>query len=99
MKIPEFNDIDFSAECIPHPEIMKLFNHRIRKEFNPQNFSFLKLNFNEFWMEINKLDNIKTIQCTAIPIKILKENENILGSYICDIFIACVDKSAFPSLY
>ena len=50
LKIPEFEDIDFSAECISHPAlkvIMKFHNHpsvsATRNTFNPQSFNFSKV--------------------------------------------------------
>ena len=49
LKIPEFEDIDFSAECISHPAlkvIVKFHNHSsvsaISNTFNPQSFNFSK---------------------------------------------------------
>ena len=99
LKIPEFKDIDFSAECIPHPAlkaIMKFRNHpsvsAIRNAFNPQSFSFSKVSVNDVLKEINNLGNRKEIQNTDIPVKILKQNADIFGSYICDSFNVCVDK-------
>lgn len=41
MKISEFKCIHFSAEWIPHLEIMKLLNHRIRKDLT-QKLQFFK---------------------------------------------------------
>ena len=62
LKIPEFTDIDFSAECIPHPAlkaIMKFRNHpsvsAIRNAFNPQSFSFSKVSVDDVLKEIKKL--------------------------------------------
>ena len=39
----------------------------------------------------------KAIQSTNIPVKILKQNVEILESYICHFFNACVDKGMLPS--
>ena len=79
LKIPEFTDIDFSAECIPHPApkaIMKFCKHSsvsaITSAFNPQSFNFSKVSIDDVLKEINKLGNRKTIQNTDIPVKILK---------------------------
>ena len=62
LKIPEFTDIDFSAECIPHPAlkaIMKFRKHpsvsAITNAFNPQSFSFSKVSVDDVLKEINKL--------------------------------------------
>ena len=48
--------------------------------------------------EINKLGQRKAIQNTGIPAKILKQNADIFGTYICHIFNVCVDKGTFPSV-
>ena len=90
LKIPEFKDIDFSTECIAHPAlkaIMKSRNHpsvsAIRSAFNPQSFNFSKVSVDDVLKEINKLGNRKAIRNTDIPVKILKQNTDIFGSYIC----------------
>ena len=105
MKIPEFKDFDFSAECIPHPAlkaIMKFRKHPsvsvITNAFKQQIFSFSKVRIDDVLEEINKLGNRKAIQNTDIPVKILKQNADIFGSYICHFFNVCVDKGTFPSV-
>ena len=105
LKIPEFRDTDFSAECIPYPAlkaIMKFCNNpsvsAIRNAFNPQSFNFSKVSVDDVLKEINKLGNRKAIQNTDIPVKILKQNADIFGSYICHFFNVCVDKGTFPSV-
>ena len=105
MKIPEFKDIDFSAECIPHPAlkaIMKFRKHpsvsAITNAFNPQSFNFSKVSVDDVLKEINKLGNRKEIQNPDIPVKILKQNADIFGTYICHFFNVCVDKGTFPSV-
>ena len=64
LKIQEFKDIDFSAECISHPAvkaIMRFPNHPstsgIRNAFNPQSFNFSKVSVDDVLKEINKLGN------------------------------------------
>ena len=37
-------------------------------------------------------------QYSDLPVKILKENSDILGKYISDFFNECVDKGTFPSI-
>ena len=66
--------------------------------FNPQRFNFSKVSFDYVLKEINKLGNRKAIQNTDIPVKILKQNVDISGSYICNLFNVCVDKGKFPSV-
>ena len=105
LKIPEFKDINFSAECISHSAlkaIMKFRNHpsvsAIRNACNPQSFNFSKVSVDDVSKEINKLGNRKAIQNTGILLKILKQNADIFGSYICHFFNVCVAKGTFPSV-
>ena len=93
LEIPEFKDIDFSAECISHPALkalMKFCNHpnvsAVRNAFNPQSSNFSKFSVDDVLEEINKLGNRKAILNTDFPIKILKQNADIFGSYICHFF-------------
>ena len=88
LQIPEFKDIDFSAEPISHPAlraIMEFCNHAsvfaIENVFSPQSFSFSKVSVVDILKKINKLGNRKVIQSTDIPVKILKQNADIFGSY------------------
>ena len=50
LEIPEFKDIDFSAEYISHPALKAIIKFRhhpsvsaIRNTFNPQSFNFSKV--------------------------------------------------------
>ena len=48
-----------------------------------------------------KLANLileKATQDTDIPVRILQQNSDIFGNYICDFFNECVDKGVFPSI-
>ena len=46
--------------------------------------------------KVNKLGNRTAIQITDI--KILKQNADIFGNYVCHFFNVCVDKGTFPSI-
>ena len=59
--------------------------------------SFSKVSVNDVLKEINKLDDRKVIQSTDIPVKILKQNADIIGSYIFHFFDVYIDKGTFPS--
>ena len=48
-----------------------------------------------FLKETNKLGNRKAVQSTDIPLKTLKQNADIFGSYICYFFNVRVDKVRF----
>ena len=102
MKIPDFKDIDFSAECISHPAlkaIIKFRNHPsvsvIRNAFDPQSFNFLKVSVDDILKEINKLGNKKAIPKTDIPVKILKQNADIFGSCIVNFLMYVLIKVRF----
>ena len=49
-----------------------------------------------FLRKLEKLGNMKVMQNTEIPMKILKKNAAIFGSYICHFFNVRVDKSMSP---
>ena len=65
---------------------------------NLGSISFSKVTVDDILKEIDKLDNTKTIQNTDIPVKILKQNADMPGSYICYFLNVCVDKSTFASV-
>ena len=70
----------------------------IRNAFDPQSFNFSKAMVDDALKKINKLGNRNAIQNTDIPVKILKENADIFGSYICHNFNVFVDKDMFASV-
>ena len=70
----------------------------IRNAFDPQSFNFSKAMVDDVLKKINKLGKRKAIQNTDIPVKILKENAEIFGSYICHFFNVFVDKGMFASV-
>ena len=72
LEIPEYKDIDFSAECISHPAlkaVMKFCNDpslsATRNAFNSHNFNFSKVSIDDVLKEINK--SRKMMQNTGIP--------------------------------
>ena len=81
--IPEFRDIDYSAECISRNFGNHLSVSAIRNTFDSRVFSFSKVSVDDLLKEINKLGNRKAIQGPDITVKILKQNADIFGSYIC----------------
>ena len=70
----------------------------IRNAFNPQSSDFPKVSVDDVLKEINKLGNSKAIQNTDIPVKILKQNADIFGGFICHFSNVYVDKGTFPSV-
>ena len=61
-------------------------------------FSFSNVSVADFEKEIRKIDPRKATQNTDILVRILKQNSDFFGNYICDFFNECVDKDAFPSI-
>ena len=68
---------------------MKFWNDRsvftVRHKFNPEILSSLKVNTDNALKKINLLSNIKVIQSTDIPVKILNKYADISGSYGCHV--------------
>ena len=65
---------------------------------NTSLFSFSNVSVADVKKEIRKLDLRKATQNTDIPVRILKQNSDIFGNYICDFFNEYVDKGVFPSV-
>ena len=76
-----------------HPSIIAIKNLK-----NTSMFSFSNVSVADVKKKIRKLDPRKATQNTDIPVRILKQNSDIFGNYICDFFNECVDKGVFPSI-
>ena len=105
LKIPGFHGAVPLADNISHPifrAILKYANHpstiAIKDLNNTSMFSFSNVSVADVKKEIRKLDPRKATQNTDIPVRILKQNSDIFGNYICDFFNECVDKGVFPSI-
>ena len=105
LKIPDFHGAVPLADNISHPifrAILKYANHpstiAIKDLNNTSLFSFSNVSVADVKKEIRKLDPRKATQNTDIPVRILKQNSDIFGNYICDFFNECVDKGIFPSI-
>ena len=70
--------------------ILKYANHpstiAIKDLNNTSMFSFSNVSIADIKKEIRKLDPIKATQNTDIPVRIFKQNSDILSNYICDFF-------------
>ena len=82
---------------------MKYANHpgtiAIKDLNNASLFSFSNVSAADVKKKkFRKLDSRKATQHTDIPVRILKQNPDIFGNYICDFFNECVDKGVFPSI-
>ena len=49
--------------------------------------------------KLENLDPRKATQNNDIPVRILKQNTDIFGNYICDFFNECVHKGVFFYLF
>jgi len=76
-----------------HPSVTAIKNLNKGKRFD-----FCRVSLQDGVKEIKKLSTRKATQSTDIPVKILKENSDIFGSYICDFFNDCVERGDFPSI-
>ena len=61
-------------------------------------FSFSNASVADVKKETRKLDPGKATQNINIPVRILKQNSDIFGNYICDFFNECVDKGVSLSI-
>ena len=105
LKIPDFHGAAALVDNISHPifrAILKYANHpdtiAIKDLNNTSLLSFSNVSVADVKKEIRKLDPRKATQNTDIPVRILKQNSDIFGNYICDLFNECVDKGVFPSI-
>ena len=105
LKIPDFYGAVPLADNISHPifrAILKYASHPSTIAINHLNntslFSFSNVSVAGVNKEIRKFDPRKATQNPQIPVKILKQNSNIFGNYICGVFNECVDKGVFPSI-
>ena len=71
------NNPVLSAVFQNHPSILKIRSNRTYS-----GFSFRSVNFEEVLTELKKLDMSKTTQLEGIPKKIVKENLNVLATFL-----------------
>ena len=93
LKITEYQETDSLASNISYPifkVILKYRNHPsivANKNLNKgSRFDFSRVSVQDVVKEIKKLSTRKATQYTDLPVKILKENSDIFGNYICDFF-------------
>ena len=105
LKISEYQEADPLANNISHPifrAMMKFRNHpsviAIKNLNSGSRFDFCRVSVHDVKKEIMRLSTRKATQYSDLPVKILKENSDIFGEYICDFFNECVDKVTFPSI-
>ena len=93
LKITEYQETDSLANSISYPifkVILKYRNHpsivAIKNLNKGSRFDFSRVSVQDVVKEIKKLSTRKATQYTDLPVKILKENSDIFGNYICDFF-------------
>ena len=62
------------------------------------NFNFTEVDQKKIEKEILKLDVNKAPQSSDIPIKVLKENSDIFGNFLCNSFNNSIKLSTFPEI-
>ena len=94
------------AENIPRPifnAILKYKNHpsitAIKNARNGPGFYFCGVNANDVFKEIKRLKVRKATQITDIPVKILKENTDIISGYICDFLNETIRSGKCPAIF
>ena len=53
---------------------------------------------NKLWLCLHFCSTQKAIQDTDLPVKILKQNSDIFGTYTCDFLGDCLDEENVPSI-
>ena len=110
LKILEFSDTNPLGERFSDPvlkAILKYKNHpsivAIRNANNNSHFHLKEVSVEEVYKEIRKLSTRKSVQSTNIPVRVFKENADvifviIICDYICGFFNESIKKSTFPSI-
>ena len=105
LQIPEYSETNPLAEEIAnlilksvlkygkHPSVTAIRNLNIRSHFE---FSFVCVA--KVLKETKKLNPRKAAQSTDTPVKILKDNADILADYICGFFNESLNCCKFPSI-
>ena len=76
-----------------HPSILRIKNNMKDKN----QFSFTYINSEDFESEIFKLDPSKSVKENDIPIKITKNNSDIIARYLSKDFNRSIDRGIYPS--
>ena len=70
---------------------------RVDKDLELKNFEYAGRTLAKIWSGL-VIDGKPAPQNTDIPVRILKQNSDIFGNYVCDFFNECVDKGVFLSI-
>ena len=77
-----------------HPSIIAILS----KYKDKGNFNFIEVDQKQIEKEILKLDVNKVSQSSDIPIKVLKENNDIFSNFLCNSFNNSIKLSTFPEI-
>ena len=66
---------------------------------NKGNFNFIEVDQKQIKKEILRLDINKASQSSDIPIKVLKENTDIFGKFLCNSFNNSIKLSTFSQMF
>ena len=77
-----------------HPSIIAIQN----KCKDKGSFNFIEIDQKQIEKEILKLDVNKASQNSDIPIKVLKEKNNIFSNFLCNSFNSSIKLSTFPEI-
>ena len=73
-----------------HPSISE-----IKNKISGKTFELSRISEKDIVKKIKKLSTKKSVQSTKIPLKVIKENVDIFGSYLCELFSNCINKAIF----
>ena len=80
-----------------HPSITSIKNKMTSMD-NPK-FSFRFVSLNEILNKVNKLNRKKASQTTDIPVKIIKENKDVVSFYVFHNFNNALSSCSFPTAW
>ena len=101
LKIPKFENSYPLSENVDHP-LNAIIRYRkypsviaIVSEFTKECFSFNTITLEDALKEISMLYSSKAIQATDIPVKVRKDNSNLIAEKICAYFNESISKENF----
>ena len=75
-----------------HPSVILIKNH----SENIEAFDFKRASIAEVLGQVDSLDTKKASPIGSIPAKVIKDNVDIVASYLLDLFNKSMDRNSFP---
>ena len=104
MNISRYSEFDPVTENIAGPTLKAIFKYKdhpsilaIQSHCEKETFRFSEVNIKDIKKDILKLDKNKASQHSDTPIKIIKENLDIFGDFLCTNISSSFKSSSFPS--